>query len=233
MATEIEELAPETTDLVAPVEPLNDCYDRSSLVGDFLVMIADQTEEEYFRRAPENKICEYIDGTVYMPSPAELWHQFDIQLLVFLLEGFTADRQLGHVLTGPAALKIRDGCYLEPDLCVIPYEANSEFQGFFRLPPVLLVVEVLSKSTRSHDLNRKAELYREAGVLEIWFLDLREQLLIVHRLTADGYEVEQLAAGVYRSRAVPGFWLDVSWLWARPRPNVMACLRAILAGPSA
>jgi len=233
MATETRELREAVVDEGPSADPTKDWYDRSSLVGDFMVMIADQTEEEYLRRAPENKICEFIDGTVYIPSPAELWHQFDIQLLVFLLEGFTADRQAGHILTGPATFRVRDGCYLEPDLFVIPFDANSNFQGFYRELPVLLVVEVLSKSTRSHDLNRKAELYREAGTIEVWFLDLRDQALIVHRRAEGGYEVERIETGVYSSRAVPGFWLDVSWLWARPRPNVMVCLRAILAGPPA
>ena len=65
---------------------MEEWYDRSSLVGDFMVMIAGQTEEDYLRRAPENRTCEFIDGIVYMPSPAEAWHQFDIQLLLVLLE---------------------------------------------------------------------------------------------------------------------------------------------------
>jgi Uma2 family endonuclease len=214
-------------------EPMADWYDRSSLVGDFMVMIADQTEQQYLQRAPENKICEFIDGTIYMPSPAELWHQFDIQFLVFLLEGFNAVHQFGHILTGPASLKLREGCFLEPDLFVIPFDAEGKFQGFFREPPVLLVVEVLSRSTRSGDLNRKAELYRQAGTPEVWFLDLRDQVLIVHRLREVGYEVERVEIGTYVSRTIPGFWINVSWLWERPRPNVLTCLQAILAGPPA
>jgi Uma2 family endonuclease len=216
-----------------PVDPMNDWYDRSSLVGDFMVMIADQTVEDYMRRCPENKFCEYIDGTVYMPSPAELWHQFDSQFLVFLLEGFNATHQFGHILTGPASLKLREGCLLEPDLFVIPFDAEGNFQGFFREPPVLLVIEVLSRSTRSSDLNRKAELYRQARTPEVWFLDPRDRALIVYRLMDVGYEVERVEIGTYASRAIPGFWIDTSWLWARPRPNVMTCLQAILAGPPA
>ena len=41
---------------------MKDRYDRSSLVGDFMVMIDDQTEEEYLRRCPEGRFCEFIDG---------------------------------------------------------------------------------------------------------------------------------------------------------------------------
>ena len=30
-----------------------------------MVMIADQTEEDYFRRCPKDKFCEFIDGIVF------------------------------------------------------------------------------------------------------------------------------------------------------------------------
>ena len=214
-----------------PDDPTKVWYDRSSLVGDFMVMIPDQTVEDYLRRAPENQICEFIDGVVYMPSPASLWHQFDVFLLAFLLDGFTGRLQLGHLLGGPASLRISENRYLEPDLFVVPFNPAAKFEGFLHDPPALLAVEVLSKSTRSHDLKKKAELYRQAGTIEVWFVDARAKVLIVHRRTDDGYEVERIQSGPYHSRAIRGFWLDVSWLWARPRPDVLTCLEQILAGP--
>lgn len=213
--------------------PMADWYDRSSMVGDFMVMIADQTEEEYLRRAPENKVCEFIDGTVYMPSPVTLWHQFEVQFLAVLLEMFTARRRAGIVLTGPAAIKLRPDCFLEPDIFVLPPGGEAQFHGVYCDPPALLVVEVLSKSTRSHDLNLKRDLYREAGVLEVWFVDDRDKVLIVHRRGVDGDEVERIESGPYHSRVLPGFWFEVSWLWARPRPDLYECMQIILAGPPA
>jgi Uma2 family endonuclease len=216
-----------------PDDPTKVWYDRSSLNGDSMVMIRDQTVEDYLRRAPENKICEYIDGIVYMPSPASLWHQFDVFLLAFLLDGFTAERQIGHLQGGPASLRLPQNQLLEPDLFVLPFTPEAEFRGHFIDPPILLVVEVLSKSTRYTDLNRKAELYHQAEASEVWFVDDRDEVLIVHRRTESEYEVEQIESGFYHCRALPGFWIDVSWLWARPRPSPLACLNAILAGPPA
>jgi Uma2 family endonuclease len=214
-----------------PPGPMADWYDRSSLVGDFMVMIADQTEEDYLWRAPENRTCEFIDGIVYMPCPVTLWHQFEMQFLMVLLEMFTGQHRAGIVLTGPAALKLRPGCFLEPDLFVLPPGGEAQFHGVYCDPPALLVIEVLSKSTRSHDLNLKLDLYREAGVLEVWFVDDRENALFVHRRTDDGYEIERIESGPYLSRALPGFWIEVSWLWERPRPDLHQCLQLILAGP--
>lgn len=216
-----------------PDDPTKVWYDRSSLNGDYMVMIPDQSLEDYLRRAPENKICEYIDGIVYMPSPASLWHQFDVFLLAFLLDGFTSIRQVGHLQGGPASLRVGGNQLLEPDLFVLPYEPAASFLGHSVDPPVLLVVEVLSKLTRSTDMDRKAELYHQAEAGEVWYVDDRDEVLIVHRRTEDGYEVERIESGYYQSRALPGFWIDVSWLWARPRPAPLACLNAILAGPPA
>jgi Uma2 family endonuclease len=216
-----------------PDDPTKDWYDRSSLVGDFMVMIPDQTEEEYIRRAPESRFCEYIDGIVYMPSPVDAWHQFEVHLLIFLLEGFASNRELGLILSGPTALCPRPDFYLEPDIFILPLGGEGQIHGWFCDPPAIFVVEILSKSTRSHDLKTKAALYREAGVIEIWFVDERDKVLIVHRRTDDGYDVERIESGAYASLALPGFWIDVSWLWARPRPNLMVCLQSILAGPPA
>jgi Uma2 family endonuclease len=215
------------------LDPMADWYDRSSLVGDFMVMIPDQTVEDYMRRCPENKFCEYIDGIVYMPSPVDIWHQFETQFFAVLLEMFAEERNSGIVLTGPAALKIREGRIVEPDLFVLPPGGFSQIHGTFCELPALFVIEVLSRSTRSHDLKEKAEFYREAGVLEFWFVDLRDQILIVHRRTDDGYEMERIEAGPYHLRCIPGFWINVTWLWEKPRPNLSRCLEAILAGPPA
>jgi Uma2 family endonuclease len=216
-----------------PEDPMRIWYDRSSLVGDFTVMIPDQTDEDYLRRAPEYKFCEYIDGIVCMPAPPNLWHQFGVLFLSFLLEGFTVHHRLGHALMGPASLRIAKRHYLEPDLFVVPYTPDADFQGFYVDPPALMVVEVLSRSSRSNDLNRKAELYHQAEVIEIWFVDDRDQVLIIHRRTEQGYDVERIKSGLCHSRALPGFWFEFSWLWERPRPNVVTCLQAILAGPPA
>ena len=99
-----------------PDDPTKVWYDRSSLIVDAMVMIPDQTLDDYLRRAPENETCEYIDGTVYMPSPASLRHQFGASLLAFLLIGFTSHRQAGHLLGGPASVKVGERRFLAPEV---------------------------------------------------------------------------------------------------------------------
>ena len=141
-------------------------------------------------------------------------------------------RPVGYIATGPVALKLRDDCYLEPDLFLVPEVARDQVRlETFGRPPVLLVVEVLSPSNRAYDLDTKAKLYREAKVEEIWFVDRRERVVIVERREGDDYVAERVGSGPIVSRSLPGFWFDAGWLWTEP--NMQQCVNLILAGPPA
>ena len=209
----------------------SDWYDRSSLDGDFMVMIAGQTEADWLRRAPDT-FCEFIDGIVYMPPRVRYEHRDDVHFLLFLIQYYHLHRPIGCIATGPVALKLRKDCWLEPDLFLVPEGAREQIrdEGFGR-PPVLLVVEVLSPSKRAYDLETKAKLYREAPVEEIWFVDRPNRVLIVERREAGGDTTERVEAGPVLSRSLPGFWFDAAWLWTEPTPNLLDCAKTILAGP--
>lgn len=205
-----------------------DVYDRSSLGGDFMVMIAGQTSEDFERFAPESRSCDYIDGIVYMPSPATDRHQDQVGFLFDLLNGFRCERGGGVVRMGPAVLRLSDQWKPEPDLFVRPGEEAGQPR-----PPCLLVIEILSPSTRDHDMGPKLSVYKASGIPEIWLFDERDRTVIGERRVGDGYRREQRTEGRLDSTALPGFWLDVAWLWADPLPNPRRCLERILAGPPA
>jgi len=49
-----------------------------------------------------------------------------------------------------------------------------------------------------------------------------------YRLTDEGgYTAVPVEEGVYRSQAVPGFWLRPDWLWQDPLPNVLDIAREL------
>jgi hypothetical protein len=51
----------------------------------------------------------------------------------------------------------------------------------------------------------------------------------VETLSSEGYRSRTLTEGRLASTVVPGFWIDVTWLWQEPLPPVLGCLRQILA----
>ncbi len=69
---------------------------------------------------------------------------------------------------------------------------------------------------------------------EYWIIDPVQQRVEFLVLRSGRYE---LAASEdnrrIRSRAIPGFWLDVDWLLADPLPSGTGCLGQVLADPPA
>lgn len=212
------------------LEALRGIYDRSSLKGDFMVMLADQTPEDFERYAPEGQFCEYFNGIVYIPSPVSERHQEQVQFVFHLLDGFRCERGCGQILTGPAVLRLAPELKPEPDIFV---RTPAKTPGF--RPRAALVIEILSPSNRQYDLGIKMQAYRAFGIPEIWMFDDRDQTLhVATRLDPGGeYREEVVNDGRLDSRAIPGFWIDVSWLWMNPLPNRRRCLDQILGNPPA
>lgn len=105
----------------------------------------------------------------------------------------------------------------------MPTPLPDEFEG---IPDI--VVETLSRGTRAYDLQDKRTIYRKAGVPEIWFVDRKNKRLIIDRKRGRQYVEEVVSKGKVYSRVLPGFWIEVSWLWQRKLPKKLDCLRMIL-----
>lgn len=202
-------------------------YDRASLAGDFMVMIAGQTVEQWRQLAPGNQICEYVDGLIYIPNAPTDEHQDVAGFLFDLFNGWKYARDTGPVRFARWSLALRSDRNPQPDIAVLPGDGGGAV-------PALLVVEILSPSTRAHDEGLKLTIYQDAAIPEIAFVDLEERCLTVHRRGPDGgYASERLSGGNWSVAGLPGFWVEVSWLWVRPLPNPRRCLETILAGPPA
>jgi Uma2 family endonuclease len=66
-----------------------------------------------------------------------------------------------------------------PDVFVVHEEALSREGACFEPGEVLLVVEVLSKDNRSHDLILKRHDYAKAGIPQYWIVDPDARTLTV------------------------------------------------------
>jgi Uma2 family endonuclease len=91
-----------------------------------------------------------------------------------------------------------------------------------------LVIEIASDSDPGLDRREKLPRYREAGIEEIWLVDPFEQRVLVETKELRGYVARTLSSGRLESRVLPGFWIDVSWLWRDRLPSALECLRQIL-----
>jgi Uma2 family endonuclease len=196
----------------------------------YVVRLSGWTLEKYLEEAPEHLFSEFVRGEVIMYSPATAEHQDLVGFLYRLLAGYCEAKRYGKVLIAPAAIQLSPDVVREPDLFVLPPEEVPKAKGVPLLVRPALVIEVMSPSTRTIDLVEKAEDYALAGIPEYWAVDPEHKELIIHRLEGARYRAERVKEGKVRSISLPGFWLDVGWLFGDPLPPVAECLKEILSG---
>ena len=133
--------------------------------------------EEYLA-TPEHPRHEWVDGMVVV-SPDPIWrHQRVAMKLALIFESVEG-------LYGSISGNIR----LPHNRVRIPDAyATTKPEGLFIEQPVL-VVEVLSSSTRSEDLLRKAPEYAAAGIEQYWIVDPEHRTLEVQALVEGRWEL--------------------------------------------
>jgi Uma2 family endonuclease len=194
----------------------------------FLLVKPNVTEEEFYRDATEDTNWEYLDGRLIMHSPASDRHEDCFGFLVMLLRGYL-DVRGGAVVRGSRyPMRLDERWSPEPDLLVVRNERRHLLTKTRLEGPADFVIEIASDSDPRLDVREKLPRYREAGIDEIWLINAFEQSVLAEVRRPDGYASERLASGRLSSQVVPGFWIEVGWLWQEPLPSTLACLREIL-----
>lgn len=143
---------------------------------------------------------ELIDGEIVVSAAPAPRHQLVVTALVVLLSGRCPDGL--RVSQAPFAVELFADSVVEPDVLVFRPEDLDE-RGL--VSPPVLVVEVLSPSTRARDLRRKKELYRRAGVASYWVVDPDDEVALTAWQLRDGHY-----------RAVAAIAGDETWEAAEP-----------------
>lgn len=154
---------------------------------------------EICRSLPDDRL-ELINGEIVMAPPPDNWHiEQTIKTEDLLINHIAEIRQLGCTVVGssvwyavPAELKekwgednVKGPNHVCPDasICFPDYlRAN-------RRPPALLVVEVISVSSRSEidrDLISKPDIYASLEIPTYWVVDRRDKSVWVHTAPEDG-----------------------------------------------
>ena len=173
------------------------------------------TAAEFFRRAPEDRKAELIDGVMIMPSPPTDTHERLAGFLFTLLRMFAEEHDLGEVRGSHTAVKLADDQAPEPDVLFVAREQEHIItdEGVFGAPD--LVIEVLSASTAASDRGPKFRAYEYAGVRELWLIDPYGPAGTEFYQRAGNVfkPVMPNANGIIESAALPGFKLRAAWLW--------------------
>jgi len=202
-------------------------YERLSAIR---VILREASYEEYLATAPDSLISEWANGEMIIYAPSLTSHAALVEFLVQSLGLFVDVMKLGRLMVAPFEVKLENASR-EPDIAFISNDNLVHLDGkrFTGAPD--FVIEVVSTESAHRDRVDKFDEYEAVGVREYWILDNRpgRDRAQFYQLGADAryHAVEPDALGVYRSRELPDFWLDVSWLWQEFPDALRAIARVI------
>ncbi len=190
--------------------------------------------EEYLALPDDGRIVEWVNGEIITHMPATSLHQNVASLIETLLRLYVTRLRLGVVFDAPFEVRLwPNGPAREPDVLFIGRERLAQLtERRFEGGPDL-VVEVVSPGSVTIDRVDKFLEYEQANVSEYWIIDPRP-----HQQQADFYIRDaggRFAAaplddeGVFASGVLPGFRLNVAWLWQEELPDAERITAGLLA----
>lgn len=186
------------------------------------------TYEEFLDWADEDTYAEWVDGKVEMMSPASVEHQ-DISLfLARLLAEFAEEYGAGKLLTAPFQMRlsnVRRG--REPDLLFVAKDNLTRLRRSYLDGPADLAVEIVSPESVLRDRGAKYAEYEAGGVREYWIIDADAKRADFFVLDGEGryQRASPDSGGRYESAVLPGFRVNIDWLWQSPLPPVRTVLK--------
>jgi len=186
---------------------------------DKILIISPATEDDYWTLSNEDLKVEYGKEKLYIHSPANWSHEECVTFLLRYINRYLEDHSLGKAVGSRFAIKLPNGRRPEPDVVVLlSHQISTDMTVFEGVPP--LIIEIISKSTKDHDLGEKLEWYKSAKIPEIWIIDRDETWVRHYLLIEREYSVKELKSGSLKSKLFSGLQLKVEWLWEKPLPKL-------------
>lgn len=140
------------------------------------------TVDEYHRMAEVGILCEderieLIDGEIIVMSPIGPLHMGHVARIGSLFSKRLSDRAILWIQN---AIRLSRNAEPEPDVALLRPRADFYTTRVPGPADVFLIVEVADTSL-AYDRRTKLNLYAIAAIPEVWIVDLRHHVLLVHR----------------------------------------------------
>ena len=152
----------------------------SSAPSDFPFQV--HTIEDY-EKLPDYPRVELIDGVMFTLEAPTLAHQECVKEIAFQIESYIRKNK-GKCMMYASPVDVHidpsdEETMVQPDVVVICDRDKTKSGKRVEGAPDF-IVEVLSPSTRSKDMNIKLKKFRECGVREYWMVDLEGRVVIIY-----------------------------------------------------
>lgn len=133
--------------------------------------------EELHRLPDDGNKYELLRGELFVTPPPSVRHESLLSTLSGLLVPYVKVHRLGRVFHPRSVVRMA-GSELEPDLMVRPFTAQLP-ETWDDAPLPILVVEVLSGSTRRRDQVQKRDFYIDLAIPRYWIIDGEQRTICV------------------------------------------------------
>ncbi|HET7463975.1 MAG TPA: Uma2 family endonuclease [Longimicrobium sp.] len=173
--------------------------------------------EDFLATIDEDAHVEWVDGQVVPMTQVSMRHDQIVGFIYAILRGYVRRKKI-------AAGVFHDSFQMKlgatrssrvPDVAYVRPERRHLLRDTYLEGPADLAVEVVSPESRVRDRVEKFREYQQAGVPEFWLIDPALRSAEAYRLSAaEVYEPVELSDPPRLTcEALPGFWIDVAWLW--------------------
>src|SRR5258706_12982060 len=170
---------------------------------------------------------ELVRGVPKTRMAANLVHEGLFAWLFRLLGDYVEWHNMGFVFGSRTAVKITNYDGRLPDILFVRKERKEILEWMQLTAAPDLVVELNSPGDRRSDKMELEADYKSIGVPEIVFIDMGRKRIQALRKVDDGYRIDEITQGRVEFEAVPGFWVEASWLLDENRPPVHEALAAV------
>ena len=183
--------------------------------------------ETWLQAAPELD-TELVGGVMVDRMAAQYPHEWIFAWLISILRQFVIHRKLGDVLGSRTAVKISGNNGRLPDILFVREDNKGIIRkdAIYGVPDV--VIEIVSENDRPYNLFPLETDYRALGVPEIVFIDPQQRRARFLTKSAAGYDEAHLTTGRLQFVSVPGFWIEIEWLFAEEKPDEFDITKALL-----
>lgn len=142
--------------------------------------VAQWSLAELHRLPDDGNRYELVHGELLVTPAPSFEHQELVAVLSDVLIPYVTAHDLGRVRFPRSVIRFGRHSEVEPDLMVRPIPKRRP-TSWANAPVPILVVEVLSGTTRRRDRLEKRALYLEGRVSEYWIIDREDRLVTVVR----------------------------------------------------
>ena len=172
----------------------------------------------------EGRLFELVDGVLVEKGMGFHESRYAIFLGSYLIS-FLRERELGTILGADGIIRLFPGLIRIPDVAFISWDRFSRSdQERAPIPTVApdLVVEILSKSNRRKEMERKLDEYFRAGVRLVWYVDPKARTVRVYTARSD-FTTLKAEDDLDGGDVLPGFRLAIAeWFAEAERTGPIA-----------